>query len=152
MTDSFRNNRVFDFLQDKQVHDKGHEISLTAMGEHKGKWYVSDAQYPQFLDILHDHLFVKRLRSMNLVEQRRADGITPLTIDLDFRYPGEKALTRAFNADMIADFLRFSSDDFVLSPFLYRGWSAPRITFLLLWAPCILHALVPKAAGLLQGS
>lgn len=106
MTDSFRNNRVFDFLQDKQVHDKGHEISLTAMGEHKGKWFVSDAQYPQFLDILHDHLFVKRLRSMNLVEQRRADGITPLTIDLDFRYPGEKALTRAFNADMIADFLK----------------------------------------------
>ena len=53
---------------------------------------------------------------------------------------------------MIADFLWFSSDDFVLSPFLYRGWSAPRITFLLLWAPCILHALVPNAAGLLQGS
>ncbi len=50
------------------------------------------------------------------------------------------------------DFLCSSSEFLVLSPFLYCGWFAPRRTFLLLWAPCILHALVSNAAGLLQGS
>lgn len=36
-------------------------------------------------------------------------------------------------------------------PFLYCGWFAPCGEFLDLWAPCILHALQPKAAGFWQG-
>lgn len=106
MSDVFLTSEVHDFLRGRQVFDKGHEFSLTAMGDVKGKWFVSDADYPGFLDVLHRHLFVKRLRPLNLVEQRKADGITPLTIDLDFRYPAEKALTRAFNIEMIQGFLQ----------------------------------------------
>ena len=105
MVDVFLNSKVHEFLRSRQIYEKGHECSLTAMGDHKGKWFVSDADYPQFLDILHDHLVVRRLRPMNLVEQRKPDGITPLTIDLDFHYPVEKALTRAFTQDMIQAFI-----------------------------------------------
>ena len=56
------------------------------------------------------------------------------------------------NANCRLFWLRSCRSVFVWPAFLYCGWLAPRRTFLLFWAPCILHALVPKAAGLLQGS
>lgn len=99
-------SKVFDFLHDKSSHGKGAEIALTGMGEHKGSWFVSDAEYPKLLELLADHLFVKRLRPMSLVEQSKPDGIRPLVIDLDFKYPSQMSLTRAFTTDHIFAFLK----------------------------------------------
>jgi P4 family phage/plasmid primase-like protien len=79
--------------------------SMTGMGRHfPGKWYVSDEDYPQFLDHLHDYLFVKDRRPLNLVEQRLPGGISPLLVDLDFRYSPEGALKRHFTKEHIKRF------------------------------------------------
>ena len=98
------------FLEQRRVTDRSHsaEWSMTGMGDQaflRGKWNVLDADYEQFLDLMHEWLFTKDLRPNNFVEQRRADGITPLLVDLDFRYPGERSLTRAFTTEQIQHFV-----------------------------------------------
>jgi P4 family phage/plasmid primase-like protien len=81
--------------------------SLTGMGKNfPGKWYVSDEDYPAFLDNLYDYLFAKQKRPLNLVEQRMPTGVSPLLIDLDFRYPSESAIKRQFRKENIKAFTR----------------------------------------------
>lgn len=96
------------FLETRRVTAKGEhaQLSLTGMGAMKGKYYVSDHDYPTFLDLLHAHLFEQKLRPMNLVEQRRADSPFPLLIDLDFKYPHDQALQRRFTHTHIHSFIR----------------------------------------------
>lgn len=79
---------------------------MTGMGAKKGSWFVSDTDYPQFLDMMYDYLFVRDLRPNNFVEQRKPDGITPLLIDLDFAYPPEKNLERTFTVAHIQNFIQ----------------------------------------------
>ncbi len=80
---------------------------MTGMGKNfHGKWYVSDEDYPDFLDNLHDYLVVKGRRPLNLVEQRRTDGVSPLLVDLDFKYPPEGALKRQFTKSHIKAFTK----------------------------------------------
>ena len=94
------------FLEERKVFGRqGHEISMTGMGSHKGSWMVSDDAYPKFFDMMNDFLHIKRYMTNNFVEQRKTDGITPLLVDLDFRYPGEKNLQRTFTLEHIQAFV-----------------------------------------------
>lgn len=79
--------------------------TMTCMGEIKGKWKISDTDYTKFLDLLHDYLFVRRGRCLNLVEQPRKNEPKPLLIDLDFRYPNDTSLTRSFTLNNIETFV-----------------------------------------------
>jgi P4 family phage/plasmid primase-like protien len=82
-----------------------HEATVTAMGtELKGKWLIPDNDYPRFLDLLHDYLFVKKARSLNLVEQPRVNHHKPLLLDLDFRYSSDSAINRTFTDSNIKAF------------------------------------------------
>ena len=78
---------------------------MTGMGVTLGKWKIPDEKYPTFLDLLHDYLFVKRGTPQNFVEKPRKNEPKPLLIDLDFHYPEHQSLTRAFNLDMIENFI-----------------------------------------------
>jgi len=49
---------------------EGRVATMTSMGR-GGKWIISDADYPKFLDLLNDYLFVKRGKAMAFVEQPR---------------------------------------------------------------------------------
>jgi P4 family phage/plasmid primase-like protien len=80
------------------------------MGREKGRWTIKDEDYGAFLDAMHQHLFVERLRPLNLVEKRRADDIMPGLIDLDFKYPSESSLARRFSLSHIRAFLRMYID------------------------------------------
>jgi P4 family phage/plasmid primase-like protien len=82
-----------------------HEATVTAMGtEFKGKWLIADSDYPRFLDLLHDYLFVKKARSLNLVEQPRVNHHKPLLLDLDFKYSSDSAINRSFTDNHIKAF------------------------------------------------
>ncbi len=106
MTDPYLNSELYKFLEDRRVTSgRGHEVSMTGMGSKKGSWYVSDADYPKFLELMYDYLFVKKFRPNNFVEQRRPDSQTPLLIDLDFAYPSEKSLQRTFAVNHIQIFI-----------------------------------------------
>lgn len=106
MTDPYLTSELRTFLDTRWADKKkGNDISMTGMETHKGSWYVSDAEYPAFLDALHEYLFLDEFRPNNFVEQRKADGIAPLLIDLDFKYNGEKNLQRTFTDKNINDFI-----------------------------------------------
>ena len=80
---------------------------MTSMGkELPGKWLIPDEDYPQFLDLYHDYLFVKKNRSLNLVEQPRVNSPKPFLIDLDFRYSVGQALQRSFTMDQVHSFCK----------------------------------------------
>lgn len=99
------------FLRERRITGRSSQWNITKMGTEGGKWYVSDDDYPAFLDHLHDYLFVadnnKGFRPLNLVEQRRADGYSPLLVDLDFQYSTEHALhRRRFEKKNIKTFIK----------------------------------------------
>jgi P4 family phage/plasmid primase-like protien len=76
------------------------------MGTVKGKIFVKPEEYPTFLDLLHDYLFEQNKRPLNLVEQRRPDLLTPILIDLDFKYNVGQSLHRTFDLTHIHSFIR----------------------------------------------
>jgi hypothetical protein len=75
------------------------------MGEHAGKYDISDSDYPQFLDLVNKYLHEERGRPMNLVEQPKPNGPKPLVIDLDFRYRKNRALDHPFEQSHIKAFV-----------------------------------------------
>ncbi|NBQ70642.1 MAG: hypothetical protein EBU46_18140, partial [Nitrosomonadaceae bacterium] len=85
------------FTASHRTGDKGEECTFAGMQALKGKFTVRPEEYPHFLDLLHDYLFVQRRRPLNLVEQRRGDQNSPILIDMDFKYPTEHAIQRQFN-------------------------------------------------------
>jgi P4 family phage/plasmid primase-like protien len=93
------------FLDSHRVNEKG-DVSFTGMGTVKGKFFVSNDEYPHFLDLLHDYLFQQNKRALNLVEQRRNDLYTPILIDLDFKYSGGQSLQRQFELSHIHSFIK----------------------------------------------
>jgi P4 family phage/plasmid primase-like protien len=96
--------RLRSFLKQRAVRP-GSTCSLTGMGAMAGRWIVEEEYYQEFLDLLNEYLFICKLRPNNLVEQRRLDGITPVTIDLDLKYSAESGLVRRFNMDHIQNFI-----------------------------------------------
>lgn len=103
--DNFLETTLGIFLDSRRVIEKGEICSFTGMGSIKGKFMVKDEDYPMFLDLLHEYLFVQRRRPLNLVEQKRCDLYTPIIIDLDFKYPTERALHRQFELSHIHTFI-----------------------------------------------
>ena len=85
---------------------RGEPCSVTGMGAVKGRWMIRDDDYPEFMNLLHDYLFVNHRRPNNLVEQRRPDGLSPLLVDLDFKYNVESAIQRRFSQSNIRAFIR----------------------------------------------
>lgn len=96
------------FLRSHQA-TRGSPISVTGMGAIQKTWTISDDEYPQFLDLLHDYLFVQNgglgFRPLNLVERRRSEGVMPGLIDLDFKYPLEGSMNRRFAISHIKAFI-----------------------------------------------
>lgn len=93
------------FLDSRRVTERGN-VSFTGMGTVKGKFFVKDEEYPHFLDLLHEYLFELKKRPLNLVEQRRTDLLTPILIDLDFKYSALQSLQRDFELSHIHSFIR----------------------------------------------
>jgi P4 family phage/plasmid primase-like protien len=78
--------------------------TMTSMGDTKGRWLLKDEDYPVFLDLMHDYLFVKKGRATAFVEQPRKGEPKPLLIDLDFKYSSEANLVRTFTLEQIRSF------------------------------------------------
>ena len=106
LTDNFLETALGVFLDSHRVTEKGEACSFTGMGLMKGKFMVKDEEYTTFLDLLHEYLFTQQRRPLNLVEQRRCDNCTPIIIDLDFKYPAERAIQRQFELDHIFSFIK----------------------------------------------
>ena len=100
----YQEHELSRFLEQNKTHDTT-ATTMTGMGVTLGKWKIPDEKYPIFLDLLHDYLFVKHGRPQNFVEKPRKSEPKPLLIDLDFRYPDDRSLTRVFNLDMIEQFI-----------------------------------------------
>ena len=83
------------------------EATLTGMDAKKGNFKVTDEEYPEFLDMLHDYLFVNSFSPMNLIEQPRDNASKPLLFDLDFKYPSIMNLERKFKSGHIREFVQF---------------------------------------------
>lgn len=98
--------KLAQFLDAHRITDKGGPCSFTGMGLLRGKFAVKDEEYPEFMDLLHEYLFTQQRRPLNLVEQRRCDLVTPILIDLDFKYPSERAIQRQFELTHIYEFIR----------------------------------------------
>ena len=94
------------FLKDRVANSGDGKIAtMTNMDKNRGgKWVIPDADYPKFLDLMNDYLFVKRGRPIAFVEQPRKGAAKPLLIDLDFQYPAEQSLVRTFTPEQIRSF------------------------------------------------
>ena len=79
ITENFLETPLGLFIDSHRVIEKG-DVAFTGMETIKGKFFVKDDDYPEFLDLLHDYLFEKNKRALNLVEQRRNDLQTPILI------------------------------------------------------------------------
>lgn len=105
VTDNILETSLGLFLDSHRVTEKGDACSFTGMGLIRGKFMVKEDEYSQFLDLLHEYLFTQGRRPLNLVEQRRCDLSTPILIDLDFKYPAERAIERQFELSHIYQFV-----------------------------------------------
>ncbi len=97
------------FLRERTAQ-RGQPHALTGMGNIKGTWNVTDADYPRFLDLVHGYLFEEKRRPQNLVEQRRPDGQSPILIDLDFKYPATSSLQRRFTDGNLRVFIKIFTE------------------------------------------
>ena len=102
--DNFLETSFGVFLDSRRTTEKN-DVSFTGMGSMRGKFTVKDEDYPEFLDKLHEYLFEQKKRPLNLVEQRRNDLLTPILIDLDFKYPSDNNLDRSFDITHIHKFI-----------------------------------------------
>jgi P4 family phage/plasmid primase-like protien len=109
MAEACTKHPISGFIRQRAVAP-GNEFSLTGMGPMKGSFFIPDADYPTFLDLLHDYLFKHRLVPISLVEQRSPEKPYPVLIDLDFKYSPEKALIRVFSDDHIRNFVKKYSE------------------------------------------
>jgi P4 family phage/plasmid primase-like protien len=110
VTENFIETPLGLFIDSHRVNERG-EVSFTGMGTVKGKIFVKDDEYPTFLDLLHDYLFEQNKRPLNLVEQRRPDLLTPILIDLDFKYSAGQSLQRTFDLTHIHSFVRIYTEN-----------------------------------------
>lgn len=101
---AFDSHPLSKFLADRRIESSS-QASLTGMGEYKCKCSISEEEYPEFLDLMHNYLFVQKKRPMNFVEQPRPDSPKPLLIDMDFRYPADSSMERKFDETNIHSFI-----------------------------------------------
>uniref|UniRef100_A0A6C0D786 SF3 helicase domain-containing protein n=1 Tax=viral metagenome TaxID=1070528 RepID=A0A6C0D786_9ZZZZ len=102
------NHELFKFLTAHQVTGKK-DVTLTGMGDSnslKGRWSIPNNDYKQFLDLLHDYLWIKGGAPINLIERPRKNESKPLTIDIDFHYSNETNKIRKFEKEQISQFTK----------------------------------------------
>ena len=99
------------FLEDHRIHgaDK-RPASVTSIGQYLGKYFISDEDYPEYLDLTYKYIFVDKGRPMNMIEQPTPTGPKPLVIDLDFRYRKDRALDHPFELSHIKAFVEKLTD------------------------------------------
>lgn len=103
----YLNHPLSVFLDGVKCSGTGKDTTLTGMGDLQGKWLIPDEKYPEFLDTLHDYLFIKKYRALGFVEQPRAKKSKPFIIDLDFRFDSATALSpHTFNTTHINNFCK----------------------------------------------
>ena len=95
------------FLDEHRIHGNSQPATLTRMGKNNsGKYHIPNGEYEEFMDLLHDHLFIKKGRPLNLVEQPLPDGPKPLVIDLDLHYSKSHSLNHSFKPENIECFVK----------------------------------------------
>ena len=72
-----------------------------------GKYNIPDDEYDGFLELVHDHVFV-RGKACSLLEKHKSIG--PVLIDLDFRYAAGGPLRRRFTDEQVRDFVAAYAD------------------------------------------
>ena len=92
------------FLDEHRM-SSGDKRPATITGMKGGKYFVSDDEYPLFLDLAFQYLFKDKSRPLNLIEQPTPTGPKPLLIDLDFRYRKDRSLDHPFELSHIDVFL-----------------------------------------------
>jgi phage/plasmid-associated DNA primase/plasmid maintenance system antidote protein VapI len=97
------------FLDDHRMMS-GDKRAATITGMKGGKYFISDDDYPLFLDLAFQYLFKDKSRPLNLIEQPTPTGPKPLLIDLDFRYRKDRSLDHPFELSHIDAFLEKISD------------------------------------------
>lgn len=100
----FNSHELSSFLKEHKTDSR--DPSLTTTGSHfKGKWNI-DNDYSKFFDLLHDYLFVKKGKPLNIVEHPKLNSPKPLVIDLDFHYPNHMSLSRTFTNTQVMNFTK----------------------------------------------
>ena len=74
-----------------------------------GKYAVPDDEYDVFLQLVHEHVFEKG-KACSLLEKHKP--LSPVLIDLDFRYVAGGPLRRRFNTEQIRQFVAAYADAF----------------------------------------
>jgi len=74
-----------------------------------GKYKIPEEEYDTFLQVAHDHVFVKG-KAHSLVEKHKAQS--PILIDLDFRYTAGGPLRRRFTSEQLRTFVAAYADAF----------------------------------------
>lgn len=101
---------LFEFLSQRRSGEEGATMTTTTTTNApiKGRWTIPDKDYDEFLDLLHEYLFVDKRSPLGIVERdktTKTSGEKPLLIDLDFKYPTTMNLTRKFNERHIRAFI-----------------------------------------------
>jgi len=91
------------FMRERKTLTK--DVSFTGMSG--GKWFIEEKDSKLFYDLLHDYLFVKKGRALNIVEQPRLNESKPLMIDLDFQYSSENNMMRTFKEAHVLTFCKY---------------------------------------------
>jgi P4 family phage/plasmid primase-like protien len=130
--DNFLDTTLGLFLDAHRVTEKGDLCSFTGLGLMRGKFMVKEDEYDTFLDLLHTYLFTQQRRPLNLVEQRRCDLFAPILIDLDFKYPHERALERQFQLSNIYTFIQAYVENLV---YFYDLSTYPQLRFFITLRP-----------------
>ena len=109
VTQNVDEHLLFSFLNDRRTRP-GQEPTMTETTNStlRGKYTIPDKDYDEFLDLLHEYLFVDKRSPLGVVERDKTTkdtGEKPILIDLDFKYPTTMNLTRKFNEHHIRAFI-----------------------------------------------
>jgi P4 family phage/plasmid primase-like protien len=97
---------LYEYLQSKK-NPKG-DYNVVGWGDNwTGKYAIPDDEYDTFLDLMSAHVF-ERGRACGLLERHKE--ISPILIDLDFRYAAGGPLTRRFTDEHVRDFVAAYAD------------------------------------------
>ena len=95
------------FIDLHRMTGKTDDWNITGFGNWAGKFNIPDNEYDTFMTLVHDHRFLKN-QSCSLLERQKT--LSPILIDLDFRYASGGPLTRRFTFENIREFVTVFAD------------------------------------------
>jgi P4 family phage/plasmid primase-like protien len=106
----FYNHDLSKFLKEHKTDSRDPSLTTTAIHLKKdfeigSKWNIDD-DYPKFIELLYDYLFVQNGKPLSIAEHPKLNSPKPLVIDLDFHYPNHNSLIRTFNKSHIMNFTK----------------------------------------------